>query len=149
MRINRANCVSFRAELKGDVAKIRRISQEAGLSEEGANKALEYLNKLLPNENDKVYMYFRKYQNEDKSKESIVRSGIKIVKNGVVIEKNINPINTLQKNLLYKMIYEVVKLINGKTQPDSFPLKYPIPAHSWLDKFNDTENKLTSFTPLI
>ena len=149
MRINSTNGVAFKATLKGDIEKIKQLALAGGASKRAVHKATYYMQNLIPDDKNKIYTYLKKYVNEDKTKESIIKTGIKLVKDDVVIEKNIDIREINQKNILNKYISEIKKLLNGKTKPDTYLTTYSIPKGSWLDKFNDTETTLTAFTPLF
>ena len=149
MHISPTRNVTFRATLRGDVDKIKKLAIAGGASKDTVELATNYIHQLLPDSKDKVYLYFKKYANENKKQESIVRSGIKIVKDGVVYEKNIDPTKILQKNLLYKFVSEVKKILYGISAPDESLKMYSVPQEGWLERFNDKDIKMLAFTPMF
>ena len=146
MRINSTSNISFSAILCGDTEKIKKLAVSAGVSERTVKKTINSIHKFLPNKEDKIYLYLKKYVNTNKSKESVVRAGIKIVKNNEVMEKSIDPRDIPPKNLLYRYIDEIKALVSGKTKPDESLDTYTIPRNNWLDRFDDKDTKLLVYT---
>ena len=119
MAIQKVN-TSFGASLRGDSTKIIRNAIKNGLDNEGVKKALGIINQACPKKEDRVYLYYRDMRKIGFSLDEYagIRSGIKVAKDGKVLEKNLDPRDINPKYLLYKFALTVRDLVTGKIQPD-------------------------------
>ena len=119
MAIQKVN-TSFGASLRGDSTKIIRNAIKNGLDNEGVKKALGIINQACPKKEDRVYLYYRDMRKIGFSLDEYagIRSGVKVAKDGKVLEKNIDPRGINPKYLLYKFAQTVRDLVTGKIQPD-------------------------------
>ncbi|MBQ7450100.1 hypothetical protein IJS77_01685 [bacterium] len=116
MPINKIN-TSFCATIKGDQANIIKLSMRNGLSKEQLRNDIKIIHNACPKTEDKVYLYYRdRYDIYENFKG--VRSGVKVFKDGVLLEKNIDPRDTNPKFLLHKFATTVRDLVSGAIQRD-------------------------------
>ena len=109
------NNVYFGAILKGNAENLIKTCKDAGLKNDGVKDALNIIHEACPKDN--VYLYYREVH--DMFDEYVgIRSGIKVVRNGKVLEKNINPNSIGAKYLLHKFAYTVRDLVSGNIKPD-------------------------------
>ena len=117
MAIQKTN-TSFGATLKGDSIRLFRN----GLDDKCIKRALKIINNACPKKEDSVYLYYRnRYKiNCLTGADDFVgiRCGVKVAKDGKVLEKNIDPNKINPKHLLYKFALTLKKLVSGEIQPD-------------------------------
>ena len=112
---------SFRASLRGDSEKIIKTAMEYGFNNSGVKKALNIINTVCPKSDDRVYLYYNLRQRigeRGNFETAGIRSGVKVAKDGVVLEKNVDPRGLNPKYLLYKFAIPEKRLVNGEIQPD-------------------------------
>lgn len=111
---------SFNATLKGDYKKIIKISADKGLKDKYIKMALREIHQACPKEEDRVYLYYRVREGLDETGEMCIsgfRSGIKVAKDGKVLELNVNPKSIPRKYLFPIMAMRVKQLVSGKIKP--------------------------------
>ena len=112
---------SFRATLKGDYKDIIKMSASNGLSDKEIKSAIKEIHRACPKREDRVYLYYRnvyRITGHGDSEEIVgTRSGIKIAKDGKVLELNVNP-NVIPKYLFPLMALRVKQLASGEIKPD-------------------------------
>lgn len=144
MKVNPTSNVVFRADLRGEVDKVIRISKAAGLKDAAVKKAMAKIHEMCPKKDDRVYFYFRKYEVDPDfpPMNPVVRSGVKVFKDGKIFELNIDPRKISQKSLLSRMVKGVSDLLSGKKASEDTAIKYDtLNPRSWVSDFNDVENK--------
>ena len=112
---------SFGATLKGNYQDIIKLSLQNGLSDKVFKKSLAEIHKVCPDKNDRVYLYYRpmyKFAESGSFNYAGIRSGIKVAKDGKVMELNVNPKQMSLKYLFPLMALKVKQLVTGKIQPD-------------------------------
>lgn len=115
---------SFRATLKGNSTNLIKTCVNAGLNNAQVKNALNVIHRVCPKKEDNVYLYYREMYNIFEDYVGM-RSGIKVVKDGKVMEKNIDPYEVKPKYLLNKFASNVRDLVSGKIKPDETIKIYP------------------------
>ena len=119
MAIQKTN-TSFGVTLRGDSIELIRASVKGGLDNKGVKRALQIIQNVCPKPSDKVYLYYRNMQRQgyDTCEFAGIRAGVKVAKDGVVLEKNIDVRGINPKYLLHKFALTVKKLVTGDTRSD-------------------------------
>ena len=107
----------FGATIKGDIQTLTRTSIRRGLSKNQIKSSFDIINNVCPKKEDKVYLYYRNMY-DIFGEFAGTRSGVKVFKDGVLYEKNIDPNKLYPKYLLNKFAITVRDLVSGKIQPD-------------------------------
>ena len=116
MTIQKIN-TTFRATIKGNPENLVKLGIERGLTETQIKSSFDIINKSCPKKEDKVYLYYRNLY-DIFGEFAGTRSGVKVFKDGVLYEKNIDPNKLYPKYLLNKFAITVRDLVSGKIQPD-------------------------------
>ena len=116
MTIQKTN-INFGATIKGDVHTLIKNAVRKGLSKNLINSSFDMIHNACPKKEDKVYLYCRKRYGMWDIYEGI-RSGVKVYKDGVLLEKNIDPRAQSPKYLFHKFAITVKNLVSGKIKPD-------------------------------
>ena len=120
MAIQKVN-MSFKADFRGQCAEIIKNAVKNGMTNNGVKTSIDLINTVCPGNNNRVYMYCRPVYKGIMScnKEFIgMRSGVKVVKDGKIMEKNVDPRGRNPKDLFHKFAITVKRLVNGEIQPD-------------------------------
>ena len=115
---------SFCATIKGNYKDVISLSAKNGLSDKYIKHSLAEIHKACPNAEDKVYLYYRDVYKTGFFSSNVYlgkRCGIKVAKDGEVLELNINPNTVKAKYLLPLMALRVKQLVSGEVEPDENP----------------------------
>lgn len=146
MQVKPIGNTPFKANIKGEVNKLIKLSLDAGVPYEKITKSLNEIHKLCPGKNDNVYLYFRKYESGFLFAKPFYRSGIKVVQNGKIKELNVDPTTVAQDDILGKFVKCVKKLVKGEVAPEETAKEYYINRKSgWLYRYRDLAEDRRSF----
>jgi len=138
VKINSVSTKTFGAYVDGEIAKVVKISMNAGCSKKHVQKLINEVHKVCSKPEDCALFYFRKYYPLG-SKEAKIRCGVKIYKDGIGKEININPRNCTPKTLLEQMVIGIKDLASGKAKSNSKHIAYSVGNEkSWLSKYQES-----------
>lgn len=146
MQVKSIGNTPFKANIKGEVNKLIKISLDAGVPYNKVNRILSGINRVCPGKNDNVYLYFRKYDTGFLFAKPLVRSGIKVVRNGEIKELNVDPMGVAKEDILAKFVNSVKKLVKGEVAPEETAKEYVISKNSgWLYDYKDLDEVRQSY----